>query len=117
MSSIENIKPTPELAEWSDCELGVLIHYGITSYAGVFDAEAFTENPPLPALVNPESLDTDEWVRIAKEAGAKYALLVAQHGTGFALWPTDAHDYSIKHSPYKNGKGDIVADFIKSCEK
>ena len=49
--------------------------------------------------------------------GAKYAVLVAKHCSGFSLWPTDAHDYSIKQSPWKNGEGDIVADFIASCKK
>ena len=47
----------------------------------------------------------------------KYAVLVAKHCSGFSLWPTKAHEYSIKNSPYKNGKGDIVAEFVASCRK
>jgi alpha-L-fucosidase len=47
--------------------------------------------------------------------GAKYAVLTAKHGCGFSLWPTGAHDYSVKNSPWKGGKGDIVRDFVNSC--
>jgi alpha-L-fucosidase len=42
---------------------------------------------------------------------------VAKHGTGFSLWPTKAHDYSVRNSPWENGKGDVVRDFIASCKK
>lgn len=49
--------------------------------------------------------------------GGKYAILVAKHTSGFSLWPTAAHDYSVKNTPWKNGKGDIVAEFIASCNK
>ena len=72
---------------------------------------------PSPMLFNPTQLDTDQWIEIAKAAGAEYVVLVAKHGSGFSLWPSKAHDYSILNSPYLNGQGDIVSDFIGSCEK
>ena len=72
---------------------------------------------PSPMLFNPTQLDTDQWIETAKAAGAEYVVLVAKHGSGFSLWPSKAHDYSILNSPYLNGQGDIVSDFIGSCEK
>ena len=72
---------------------------------------------PSRMLFNPTQLDTDQWIEIAKAAGAEYVVLVAKHGSGFSLWPSKAHDYSILNSPYLNGQGDIVSDFIGSCEK
>jgi alpha-L-fucosidase len=36
---------------------------------------------------------------------------------GFCVWPTTTTDYSIKNSPYKNGKGDIVKEFVDACHK
>ena len=74
-------------------------------------------NVPEPVVFNPTQLDTDQWIEVAKAAGAEYAVLVAKHGSGFSLWPSDAHDYSILNSPYLNGQGDIVGNFISSCEK
>ncbi|MHA1793923.1 MAG: alpha-L-fucosidase, partial [Promethearchaeota archaeon] len=49
--------------------------------------------------------------------GANYIILIAKHHDGFCLWPTNTTDYSIKNSSWKNGKGDIIKDFINECKK
>ena len=68
-------------------------------------------------LFNPPNVDTDQWVSAVESMGAKYIVLVAKHHGGFCLWQTDSTEYSIKNSPYKNGKGDIVAELAESCRK
>lgn len=108
--------PTKEQLEWADQEIGVIIHQDLQVYDPGFDPRS-GEKLPRPDVFNPVALDTDQWLRTARSAGAKYAILVAKHWSGFSLWPTEAHDYSVKSSPWRNGKGDIVADFIRSCEK
>jgi len=114
MNTKNLVKPTPEQIEWADCEIGALIHYDIQ----VFHPSGYDfNNVPEPTVFNPSELDTDQWIDTAKAAGAKYALLVAKHGSGFSLWQSEAHEYSVKSSPWRNGKGDIVGDFISSCEK
>ena len=113
------VKPLPEQLQWADMELGVIIHLCMDIYNPAFN-EIKTEKVReyLPAKnFNPISLDTDQWIKAASDMGAKYAVLVANHCTGFSLWPTKLDNYSVKASPWKEGKGDIVADFIKSCEK
>ena len=107
--------PTLEQVEWADAEVGVIIHFDLPSICG-YNWTEWTQ-PPSPAIFNPQLLDTDQWLKAAHDLGAKYAVLVAKHGSGFSLWPTSAHDYSVKSSPWKGGKGDVVADFIASCEK
>ena len=72
---------------------------------------------PDASTFNPDRLDTDQWLRTARSLGAKYAVLVAKHCSGFSLWPTKAHGYNIGNSPYKDGKGDIVKEFVESCRK
>ena len=96
--------PTPEQVEWSDCELGVIIHLDMCTFSAPYNfREHFGD--PIPAQeFAPDNLDTDQWLAAAKSMGAKYAVLVAKHCTGFSLWPTDVHDYSVKNSPYKDGK-------------
>ena len=37
--------------------------------------------------------------------------------TGFTLWNTASHDYSIAYTAYKGGGQDVVADFVASCKK
>lgn len=111
------VTPTPEQAAWADAEIGVIIHYDINVLAP--DTFNYADAATLPdlKLFNPSKLDTDQWIESAVEAGAKYAVLVAKHGTGFTLWDSKADDYGVGGTPWKGGEGDIVADFIASCKK
>lgn len=102
--------------EWANAEIGVIIHFDMPVFHPDYNWRQFGTHPS-PSTFNPSSLDTDQWIHTAKSLGAKYAVLVAKHCSGFSLWPTTAHEYSIKNSPYKNGKGDIVAEFVASCRK
>lgn len=109
--------PTAAQLEWADREMGVLIHFDIPVYRPDFYFRDHWGEHLDASIFNPVQLDTDQWIKTAYEAGAKYAVLVAKHCTGFCLWPTEAHEYSVKNSPWKDGNGDIVGDFVKSCRK
>lgn len=111
------VLPTAEQLAWADAEVGVIIHYDLTSYHPGYDFRSHWGELIPPSDFNPEKLDTDNWIKTAKDMGARYAVLVAKHCTGFCLWPTAEHDYSVKSSPWKNGQGDVVADFFASCKK
>ncbi len=115
--SAKKVLPTAQQVQWADAEIGVLIHLDMNIFAP--DTYHYGQKSTLPPLsdFHPSRLNTDQWIAAAKAAGAKYAVLVAKHGTGFSLWPTKANDYTVSHTPWKNGKGDIVAEFIKSCKK
>ncbi|WP_394804420.1 alpha-L-fucosidase [Portibacter lacus] len=112
-------RPTKEQMMWQDAELGVVFHYDLH----VFDNEVYNQahNRISPILdinmFNPEGLDTDQWVKSAKDAGAKFAILTATHETGFALYQSDINPYSMKALKFQDGKGDIVRDFVESCRK
>jgi len=71
---------------------------------------------PLSAI-NPAKLDTDQWCRAAKSFGAKQILFVAKHTGGFCWWQTDTSAYSVKSTPWKGGKGDVLAELSQSCRK
>lgn len=109
-------KPSARHLEWADCEIGVIIHQDVQVYDRSYTSHESTNLPPA-SVFNPSDLDTDQWIETAAAAGAKYAVLVAKHCSGFSLWPTKAHDYSVASSPWKGGKGDVVADFMASCRK
>lgn len=113
----ELVLPTPRQLEWADAEIGVLISFDINVYEPEYNWRGDWDYNPDTDIFNPTELDTDQWIKAAKGAGANYAVLVAKHCTGFSLWPTEAHDYSVKSAPWRNGKGDIVADFVASCKK
>jgi len=111
------ILPSPEQVRWANLEQGVIIHYDMPTY----HREFVWDNPdsPIPPASSfaPDALDTDQWLEAAVCMGAKYAVLVAKHCSGFCLWPTKEYDYSIAASPWKGGNCDIVAEFIASCKK
>ncbi|MBE6542600.1 MAG: hypothetical protein E7672_09195 [Ruminococcaceae bacterium] len=112
-------KPTEKQLQWYDCELGVIIHYCMEIYNPDFKGHKTKEvrTELSPDKFNPTKLDVEQWVRSAWEMGAKYAVLVANHCTGFSLWPTKANDYSVASMAWKDGKGDIVQDFVDACKK
>lgn len=69
------------------------------------------------AAFNPAQLATDQWLACAKDMGATAAVLVAKHEVGFCLWQSDANPYCLKMLSWRDGKGDIVADFVASCRR
>ncbi len=114
---VVEVLPNSRQTEWSDKEIGVIIHLDINIFAPeTFDYSKKETLPPL-TVFNPSKLNTDQWILAAKSAGAKYAVLTAKHGTGFCLWKTRVHDYHVGNTPLRGGGVDIVADFIRSCKK
>ena len=108
-----DIKPSPQQVEWQDLEFGVLIHFGTNTY---LDRE-WGDGTARPQVFNPTQFDPEQWMRAIKTAGAKYVVLVAKHHDGFCLWPTDQTDYSVKSSPWLNGKGDVVRQVSDAAHK
>lgn len=109
------VKPNKRQLNYQDWEFGLFIHFGIrTFYEGHEDWDG--KDMPLEAF-NPVSLNCEEWIKTAKEAGMNYAVFVAKHHDGFANWPSKYTDYSVAGTPWKNGKGDIVREFVDACHK
>jgi len=109
-------KPTPSQAAWQDMEVGMFFHFNMATYAPGWDFRSWRDVPD-PKLYNPEKLDTDQWMEAAKAIGAKYAVFVAKHCSGFLQWQSDLYPYGVKQSPWRDGKGDVVGDFVNSCHK
>ena len=108
--------PNEVQLQWADAEIGVLIDYDIIVFQPEYKWRQWGTHPNV-SVFNPTDLDTDQWLETAHSLGAQYAVLVAKHCSGFSLWPTEAHPYSVKESPWKGGEGDIVRNFVCSCRK
>jgi alpha-L-fucosidase len=89
----------------------VFFHFGLNTFANV----EWSDGTLPPALFDPEDLDARQWVRTAADLGAKYVVLTAKHHDGFCLWPTATTSYSVASSPWKNGRGDVVAELAAAC--
>jgi alpha-L-fucosidase len=108
-----DVKPSPQQLEWQDLEFGVIIHFSTNTF---LDRE-WGDGTASPSVFNPTEFNPDQWMQAIRAAGAKYVILVAKHHDGFCLWPTDQTDYSVKASPWENGKGDVVGDVERAARK
>jgi len=113
----QKVLPTKAQSDWADSEIGVLIHFDMPVFEPEYNFRKDWNYHPDLSIFNPKELDTDQWISAAKSAGATYAVLVAKHCSGFSLWPTKAHSYNVRNTPWRNGEGDIVKDFMASCKK
>lgn len=109
------VKPKKAQLDWLDWEFGVFFHFGIRTF---FKGHKDWDKREMPASeFNPKELDCEQWIRTIKEAGAAYAILVTKHHDGFANWPSKYTKYSVANTPWKNGKGDVVREFVNACRK
>ncbi|MBI9017401.1 MAG: alpha-L-fucosidase [Phycisphaerae bacterium] len=105
--------PTASQLRWHEMEYYSLICYGLNTYT----QQEWGYGDIAPKLFNPSNLDTDQWARVCKDAGMKGIILVAKHHDGFCLWPSETTKYTVSATPWKDGKGDVLGDLAKSCEK
>lgn len=111
--SIGDIRPAPYQVAWQDLEFGVIIHFSTNTF---LDRE-WGDGTASPATFNPTQFNPEQWMKAIQASGAKYVVLVAKHHDGFCLWPTDQTNYSVKSSPWRNGKGDVVGEVARAARK
>lgn len=112
-------RPSASQLAWQEAELGVVFHYDLHVFDGKVYSQRDNRIRPFDDYnrFDPQHLDTDQWVRSACAAGARFAILTATHETGFGLWQSDVNPYCLKAVRWRDGRGDIVGDFVNSCRK
>jgi alpha-L-fucosidase len=106
-------QPTPQQLAWQDLELGMFVHLAPQTWQ---DSE--TDRMTIaPADIDPEKLDTDQWVRVAEAMGARFIVFVAKHEGGFCWWQTATTDFGVRNTPWRAGKGDVLKDLAASCRE
>src|ERR1039457_5528916 len=105
--------PSADQMAWQDLELGMFVHFAPNTWQ---DAESDNLSTPL-SQINPARLDTDQWAATAISLGARYIVFVAKHQGGFCMWQTQTTNYGIRDTPWRSGKGDVLADIAASCKK
>lgn len=110
-----------ERTKWfMEARFGLFIHWGLYAIPACGEwvmsqkEMSVSEYEKYFERFDPDECRPKEWVRLAKEAGMKYAVLTAKHHDGFCLFDSALTDY--KSTNTKAGR-DIVKEFVEACRE
>lgn len=103
-------QPSAAQLEQMERQFGMFLHFGVNTFGNV----EWSDGGIQALSYQPDTIDADQWVRTAWEAGMNYVILITKHHDGFCLWDTDTTPYSVKHS---GNPTDVVAAVSKACAK
>ncbi|MFC5626688.1 alpha-L-fucosidase [Algoriphagus winogradskyi] len=109
------VLPVPDAKQiaWQELEYYGFVHFNMNTFS---DREwGFGDEKP--EMFNPTDLQPRQWAQVAAEAGMKGLIITAKHHDGFVLWPSAYTEHSIKNSPWKDGKGDLIKELAEACKE
>ena len=105
--------PNANQMEHYKIEKKAFFHFGINTFTNL----EWGDGTEAERDFNPVGCDCRQWIRSIKKAGFKLAIITAKHHDGFCLWPSKYTEHSIKNSAYKDGKGDLIREFVDACRE
>jgi alpha-L-fucosidase len=105
------VLPSERQLRWSELGFYNFLHFTVNT----FTDKEWGEGDEDPAIFNPSAFDAEAICAVLKDAGSKGVILTCKHHDGFCLWPTKTTEHSIRYSPYKKGKGDIVRELSEAA--
>ncbi|MDC0210147.1 alpha-L-fucosidase [Flavobacteriaceae bacterium] len=108
-----HVVPTKNQYQALKNEFIAFIHFGPNTFTRMEWGNGMED----PKVFNLKNLDTDQWCETMKDAGMKMVIITAKHHDGFVLWQSRYTNHGIMSTGFKEGKGDIVKELSKSCEK
>ena len=105
--------PSQRQLRHQQMEFYAFVHFTVNT----FTDKEWGDGTESEAVFDPKKLDADQWAAAAKAAGMTGLILTAKHHDGFCLWPSAYTEHSVKNSPFRGGKGDVVKEAAEACKR
>ena len=104
-------------AWFQEARFGMFIHWGLYAIPARGEWVRSVERMPQEEYLRyfdefrADEYRPQEWARLAKQAGMKYAVLTAKHHDGFCLWDTQLTDFKATNTPAGR---DLVKEYLEA---
>ena len=105
--------PSARQLKWHQREFYGFLHFTVNTFTdlewGYGDED--------PSVFSPSDFDPDQIVEAAQAGGMQGLILTCKHHDGFCLWPSKFTEHSVRHSRWREGRGNVVRDFAEACRR
>ena len=103
--------PSPRQLAWHRLEFYGFLHFTVDT----FTDKEWGYGDESPSVFAPTDFSAEQIVASAASGGMTGLILTCKHHDGFCLWPSHFTEHSVRNSPWRSGRGDIVREISDAC--